>query len=206
MEYDIKFILPDDYLFLGPDTVTPGVSYNIQKGTMTVLNLDIEMKSRIRECSTERIRSPCLQNHSDSKFGTNYSMIYQKYIYMQNLKIAGTHTFESITKCLEPCNEYLFPVYKLFHRKVQSMPHNDYGVIYALEKGFDLDRTSAVMIMHMKNKKTKQYRQRYQYDILQFVGDVGGTIGIFLGLSFWSIYQDVIDRFITYILIRNKNK
>ena len=178
----------------------------MQPGLLMILKMDIEIKTRIIDCSLEKIRSPCFQNHGDSKFGTNYSMLYRKLFYMANLKNIGKHGFERATHCLEPCKEYLFPAKKLTNRKLQNMPVNELVVRYAVENGFDMDTTSAVVIMHMKDMKNKQYRQRYQYDVLQFVGDVGGTIGIFLGLSFWSIYQDVIDRFITYILNHNKNK
>ena len=48
------------------------------------------------------------------------------------------------------------------------------------------------------------WKEVYQYTMLDFIGDAGGTIGIFLGISFYSIYKDILEPILEQCLTRLK--
>ena len=71
------------------------------------------------------------------------------------------------------------------------------------EKGFDLNLTTILILTHVKSKKILKMNEVYQYSALQFIGDSGGTIGVFVGMSFYSIYLDLMEFFKAKISSKN---
>ncbi len=51
--------------------------------------------------------------------------------------------------------------------------------------------TSLLVIKHNKEARIKVTEQIYKYSPQSFIAEVGGVVGIFLGLSFWSIYSGI---------------
>ena len=59
---------------------------------------------------------------------------------------------------------------------------------------------SVLIIGHTKNFQIKTFKEAYKYTALTFLGDCGGMIGVFIGLSIWSIYTDLIKPIIVKIV------
>merc|ERR1712062_20284 len=56
------------------------------------------------------------------------------------------------------------------------------------------DTTSAqIVINHQRQKTVIQHEEIMDYGFVNFLSDTGGIIGLWIGLSFWGLYQDVIE-------------
>ena len=51
---------------------------------------------------------------------------------------------------------------------------------------------SVLVIGHIKAPQIKTFKEVYQYDAMSFMGDAGGIIGLFLGFSILSIYEELM--------------
>ena len=55
------------------------------------------------------------------------------------------------------------------------------------------DTSSPVLVIkHMKRRKIPKKVEVLAYDSDDFLSDVGGLMGIFLGASIWSFYEKII--------------
>ena len=43
--------------------------------------------------------------------------------------------------------------------------------------------------MHEVKRVINKLEEKHRYTIISFISDVGGICGVFLGISFWSIYE-----------------
>ena len=69
--------------------------------------------------------------------------------------------------------------------------------------------TSSVMVInHVLNDQIKKTLESPRYTTISFISDVGGILGVFLGVSFWSIHTAVIQPIVRKIEngIRSKKK
>ena len=75
------------------------------------------------------------------------------------------------------------------------MPDLEPAIQYMVEQNFDPKTTSILILAHKKSSKITKMTEVYQYSFLEFIGDSGGTLGIFVGISFYSIYLELIEIF-----------
>ena len=52
--------------------------------------------------------------------------------------------------------------------------------------------SSTIFVSHVPKATIKRFEEKPRVTAITFISDVGGIIGVFLGISFWSIYQIVI--------------
>ena len=69
------------------------------------------------------------------------------------------------------------------------------AIVYMHEQDFDPNTTSILILNHAKTNKLLKWTEVYQYTFLDFIGDSGGTVGIFVGLSLYSIYLELMELF-----------
>ena len=125
----------------------------------------------------------------------------------------GLFASENTTGCKLPCELTTYPVkeYRIFDMEYFTDP----AVQNFLTKN-NYTKSSAIMINHQKPKELIQYEEVLEYDSSNFISDagikiqkffirlfpitklllfckyfLGGTVGIFVGLSFWSVYETV---------------
>ena len=75
------------------------------------------------------------------------------------------------------------------------MPDMELAVQHMSQQNFDPKTTSILVLSHVRSTKIKKMTEVYQYSILQFIADSGGTLGIFVGISMYSIYLELIQLF-----------
>ena len=80
-------------------------------------------------------------------------------------------------------------------QRLSHAPNIEPAIKYMIEKNFDSNTTSILLLTHKKSKKIQKMTEVYHYSPLKFIGDSGGTIGIFVGLSFYSIYLELSELF-----------
>jgi cobalamin synthase len=52
--------------------------------------------------------------------------------------------------------------------------------------------SSAIFVTHVPKPTIKRFEEKPRYTAITFISDVGGILGVFLGISFWSVYQIII--------------
>ena len=67
-------------------------------------------------------------------------------------------------------------------------------------------KSPTLLVTHSETKKIKQYEEIIEYDGTKFIGDIGGLVGIFVGLSLLSIIKDIVCPLIQKIITQIKNK
>ena len=103
------------------------------------------------------------------------------------------------TNCKQPCHETEYSTIEYKNQKLTNTPSIEPAATYITEQGFNPNVTTILILTHVKSKKILKMNEVYQYSALQFIGDSGGTIGIFVGMSFYSIYLDVMEFIMTKI-------
>ena len=58
--------------------------------------------------------------------------------------------------------------------------------------GLGLGSLKASLTNIIKAPQIKTFKEVYRYDAMSFIGDAGGIIGLFLGFSILSIYEELI--------------
>ena len=59
--------------------------------------------------------------------------------------------------------------------------------------------SSVLLLSHVHKKQITKVEEMTRYTIVSCISDIGGILGIFLGISFWSIYSDFIAPFLDRI-------
>ena len=105
---------------------------------------------------------------------------------MRKLTQYPKHSLEEMTGCQQPCaiTEY-YPI------SVVSM-HKDHirdGTIELFENETD----GVIFFNHTPQEEVIKIDEVPRYSIIGFISDVGGIIGVFLGLSFWSLHTLILE-------------
>ena len=100
---------------------------------------------------------------------------------------------------MRPCQETEYSTIEYKNQKLTNTPSIEPAAKYILEQGFNPNVTTILLLTHVKSKKISKMNEVYQYSALQFIGDSGGTIGIFVGMSFYSVYMDLMEFFVAKI-------
>ena len=165
---------------------------------IVVTKLGINHKTKILNCDPKAaLLTPCLTNAFK-----NETNLVVKSIKLLKAKESRSSLLKA-TGCLMPCDTYGYtsqvlgsldrqngmdPANKIFNDKYK----NSNGSIFILS--------------HTKPDKVLFNQEVYRYDGMMFISDSGGVIGLFLGYSFWSIYELIVEPLYFYLVKRAKKK
>ena len=90
-------------------------------------------------------------------------------------------------------------VQELMTSELDSFVREEDVIQMILSKNLDLDQVAILVLQHDKNGQIVEIQEVFSYGPLQFIGDAGGSIGVFLGISFWSVYLDFVEPFVSRI-------
>ena len=91
-----------------------------------------------------------------------------------------------LTGCRQPCKSTKYDFVPFANWKLER--HRDPGQNHLL----DGNSSSLLYITHTPGRTIKMTEEKPKYTIISFISDVGGICGVFLGISFWSIYNILI--------------
>lgn len=106
------------------------------------------------------------------------------------------------TGCMLPCDtiEYSSQVFSHVHRENAVDPANKFFAdVPENENG------SIFILTRVESEKIPVDQEYYRYSFVKFVSDSGGIVGIFVGCSFWSIYELMIEPFY-YMMVKISKK
>ena len=76
------------------------------------------------------------------------------------------------------------------------MPIKHYGLPVldsALHQNYSGKNPTVLMFKHSKMTKIIQQEEIMEYDGTHLISDVGGIVGVFVGISFWNIYLNCLS-------------
>ena len=152
-------------------------------------------KFALKLCSQEKIPVPtaltvltnfisvvCAFKVVSSTLSREYDLIFG------NLGIAESEEVTNVTGCLKPCH---FKKYIFLGDRTPSSFKSDEHYIFS---------------MWAVSSKIKVETEQLIYPLSTLVAEFGGTLGLFLGFSFISVWDnfDLLKKFVAYLGQRNK--
>ena len=172
-------------------------------GDLGVYLLNFETEKYIRDCENAPLVTACVKKFYDKNYGTNYNSKFNKTADLALTNFNGQQNLKKRTGCLKTCVRTKYDLTEFYKFAVKNMA--DPNIKGFLKQSNDTV-SPTVIINHLKSEKIIQHEEVLEYDLSKFVSDSGGTIGIFVGLSFWSIFVDFISPVIKWIEKRCQNK
>lgn len=197
----LQVIPQNDHLLIGDNLILPTQGMRLFAGEMKMLTVTFQTLKYMFQCSeTEKILSPCLQNYIGNE--TQVNEITAKARTLVNLKLGGQENLKNVTNCLQPCYQLQYETRELSSNKLKDFTDSEMFIQYLKMKNIPFNKAGMVVVNHIKSNKIVAIEEVYQYDFLTFIGDSGGTIGVFLGFSFWSVYLDFLAPVINKICLK----
>ena len=107
----------------------------------------------------------------------------------------------SWTKCSYPCE-----VTKYHITRFAKMPTKHYALLDSVLHQNNSGRSpSVLMFKHSKMTKIIQHEEIMEYDGTHLISDVGGIVGVFVGISFWNIYLNCLSPLLQKLQKVNQN-
>ena len=183
-----KFSNENDTLTNGLNTLLNTNAQMVEYKSVRVFTVSYGIQSRLKNCDNKKYISPCILEYYERKHGNDTNNFVKKMYDITVAKFAGLEILRNLTGCNVPCenNEYFLTPFTTVHMD----NFKDQAKEYLQNQG--ADNSSIVILSHMKSEKIKKIQEVPAYTAMTFLGDVGGIAGLFLGLSFWSIYESLI--------------
>ena len=100
--------------------------------------------------------------------------------------IEGKDALTELTGCKQPCESIDYKTIPLVDWNMKN--NRD-----TRDKYFkDSNSSSILFVTHVPKPTIMRLEEKPRYTAITFISDVGGILGVFLGISFWSIYQIIL--------------
>ena len=185
---------------VGVDTLNIISQKAIVSGKMNVFHMYFELEKRLRNCQEIPRITPCLKGFFDNEYGVAFKNRHLRLYDEINTKYGGYQKVTERTGCLRPCEETTYRLEEFISFNAKDLP--DPYVQEFLSRYDNTSQISLVVISHQKSKLVTQREEVLEYDIQRLISEVGGIVGIFVGLSFWSLYLDFIIPILSFITNR----
>ena len=152
--------------------------------------MDCMIESQI-DCYLNKSNSDCRCIPAQSKTQFDIKNITLKYCQTTNefrcaYKRMHDCYFNKATtnKCLNPCTDYKYTV-------IQMLGEIDEEIIENLKN----ETTNNIIdfMVAYRSVDEKVYQEYYIYDTFSFIGNIGGSLGLFIGFSYTDFFGKILD-------------
>ena len=105
---------------------------------------------------------------------------------LSNTALEGKEALTALTGCEQPCESINYNSVPLASWKTEN--NRDDRAKSFMNSNF----SSFILVTHVPKPTIKILEEKPRYTAITFISDVGGILGVFLGISFWSVYQIII--------------
>ena len=156
----------------------------------TLLQLEFEREERIKGCSPlVASMTNCIMKSLKAKWNSTF----ETYVDLGLAQINGIDFLANYSGCDRPCDRTIYKIKEVYSSPLNSISNVD------MKKPFPNQDGTLLMINHVKQSSFSKYQEQYIYDVQSWISDTGGITGIFLGVSFWSFYEMLLQPFIKKI-------
>ena len=146
---------------------------------------DFQITKEISNCNRrQRTLTGCIWNFFEKQFGSDYSDLIEKSINQTISIFGGTDYLQRITGCRKLCNFVNYD-FNLIH--IESSEDILDGKISTILE--ETNFSSLFTLIHVPKSAVLQNEEVPYYTFITFLSDVGGIMGIFMGLSLLSLYS-----------------
>ena len=121
---------------------------------------------------------------------------------LSNTALEGKDALTTLTGCKKPCESIDYNSIPLGSWKIKN--NRDHRA----KQFMDSNSSSLIMVTHVPKPTIKILEEKPRYTAITFISDVGGILGVFLGISFWSVYQiiifPIVDKLQSVLLTNDK--
>ena len=184
----MKFEMDGEDSLSGTGNINDNQVISINSGEANFFTMKIELEKHMRQCDKVERISNCIQNFYDTEYGEEEKFLAKAD--EQIMKYSGRKELFQRTGCQLPCKQtkYLVEEFRRFNVKHLLDPE----IQNFLRKNGNDSNVSIVVFSHHKSQIIIQNEEVLEYDTSRIISEIGGIVGIFIGLSFWSFYLDFI--------------
>ena len=105
---------------------------------------------------------------------------------LSNTALDGKDALTTLTGCKKPCQSIDYNFNPLISWKTENNRDD------RAKSFMSSNSSSFIAVTHVPKQTMKVLEEKPRYTAITFISDVGGICGVFLGISFWAIYQMII--------------
>ena len=179
------------------ETMSPSTQFTeLQRGFLKYSVLSIEIEDLMKDCDKENhLLTRCMEDFYDREFGTDYKNMIIRMFNYSSIRMHGMRAMEELTGCQKPCKSYKYSSVEILTYPIENhnSPYDEIGLL----KESGNNGSSFFALVYNPPLKYKVIQEQPASTAIIFISEVGGIMGIFVGVSFWSIYQLTISPLIT---------
>ena len=205
-EFYIKLVMDEEDSLVGTETISKSNQISINPQKMTILLMELELEKHLRHCNNVRRLTPCVEKFYYEKYGTGFENVFDRLNDKIAIMFGGYSSLIENTYCYMPCERTKYHLKEFLSFQMDRFLDPD--VRQFLEDNSDISLIPGIMISHEKSQTIMQHEEVMEYDAIRLISDVGGIVGIFVGLSFWSLYLDFLAPLLSWAenKMQNTNK
>ena len=199
----MRFTQPNDSISViaGPDINPHYPMYQLPYGEVLNSFLDFGQKKWLRNCDQENKQlTTCLDDFLNQTYGNDVKIRAAKAAGKIGYFVQGITALTNNTKCQRPCfgTEYFVHEANVIKRRFASKL-----LTATLDR---LNDTHSPILMFTHNSKPIIVKNEVlAYSFSSLFGDAGGIIGIAIGASLHSVYEDLVSPLLNNVRKRIRN-
>ena len=190
-----RSVRPKDRFPIGVQVIFKSNDLPLESGQIKMVKIDFTNKKLMNDCQNEYDLWNCLVEHvkKTNKTAEEIYLNQEKLMNLSNFKMQSNDWLSKHTNCKQPCYQLQYETENLFTSRLDNFSDQELLIQKLIKKNLSLNEVGVFMLQHVKTNNIIEIQEVYSYDGLHFIGDSGGTVGVFLGFSFWSIYLDMLE-------------
>ena len=123
-----------------------------------------------------------------------------QYVDLGLAQINGFDFLANYSGCSRPCYRMIYKTKEYFSSPLKFTYNPEMKKPFPSKNNETQSKEGTLLIInHVKQSTYSNHQEKYYYDGQSYISDVGGISGIFLGISFWSFYETLIQPFINKV-------
>ncbi len=176
-------------LAAGANTIIPVDTKSVRNGFFGVYFIRYKLYRRIRKCDEGSQMTRCIMSKVDKNFTDTPEGFFAKNMFVTNLKLSNSYQIYNKTGCSQPCMWMEYGMQEFALSLTENM--NDGSEIVFEDSADNLN--GMAIFKHSRSESILEDEELPEYTTESLISDIGGLTGIFLGISFWSVFADLSD-------------
>ena len=173
-------------------------SFLIKPDRSTIFSMNFELEQHMRDCNEQVFRiTPCIKDFYEKAYGNDFRNKSMKLHDEVFHKYGGYDQIINRTGCLKPCQETKYELQEFFSVNPENLL--DPNLHNFLSQYHEIAKIPMVSLKHEVPGKMVYNEEVYEYSMARIISEAGGILGLFVGLSFWSIYTDFVLPILTKV-------
>ena len=181
----IEFISPNE---TGIITSTNKI-LKVENGVQKKIQVDFSLGENIKNCNkTATQLTPCILQSFEEKHGSSVMKQFIKSRDLAMTRMKGLNKLSKESGCKIPCKNTWYNPREFISFPTSHIRDESLKVLNENDEPFG----SILVVSHVEQDRFPARAEMYAYTFYKFICDIGGISGVFLGISFWTIYEAVI--------------